>query len=228
VREGKGERPKPGDVLELDYSLWSKDGRLLDTSFRRGARISGKLDQLKLPFLKEIPPLLRPGGVCLCEVPKALGFGDDVPQQFGDLGPDGVTIWEIELSAVHEPLPTPAFAMPAEDELRRTPRGLGYQVLRAGQGEPPSPWQTVTVHYAGWKADGTLFDSSYERGVPLTTRLDGVILGWHLGLQMMKPGAVYKFVFPPELAYGERGDPSGRIGPDETLLFQVELLRVGR
>lgn len=106
-----------------------------------------------------------------------------------------------------------------------TPSGLRYKEITPGTGGRPGPASTVTVHYRGTLLDGTVFDSSYERGEPTTFPLNGVIPGWTEGLQLMQPGAKYEFVIPPNLAYGERGAPPS-IGPNETLKFVVELLQV--
>ncbi len=117
----------------------------------------------------------------------------------------------------------PAFAMPAADALTTTASGLAYEVVQAGEGDHPGATDTVTVHYAGWLTDGTPFDSSYGRGQPATFPLDRVIAGWTEGVQLMQPGAVFKFVIPPDLGYGASGAPPV-IGPGATLVFQVELL----
>jgi len=84
----------------------------------------------------------------------------------------------------------------------------------------------VSVHYRGTLIDGTEFDSSYKRGEPVEFPLNGVIKGWTEGLQLMKEGAKWQFFIPSQLAYGENGAPGGRIGPNSTLIFEVELLAV--
>ena len=106
------------------------------------------------------------------------------------------------------------------------PSGLQYEVLKEGEGEPPKATDTVTVHYKGTLIDGAEFDSSYSRNQPATFALNRVIKGWTEGLQLMKPGARYRFFVPPELAYGARG-AGPKIGPQSTLVFDVELLSVG-
>jgi len=104
--------------------------------------------------------------------------------------------------------------------------GLQYKVLEEGSGVSPDSTDKVRVNYKGTLIDGTVFDSSYERGEPVTFPLNRVIPGWTQGLQMMKEGAKYKFFIPGELAYGQNPPPRGPIGPNETLIFEVELLKV--
>jgi FKBP-type peptidyl-prolyl cis-trans isomerase FklB len=106
-----------------------------------------------------------------------------------------------------------------------TASGLQYIVLKEGKGEKPNTTDTVTVNYKGTLLDGTEFDSSYKRGEPASFPLNGVIKGWTEGLQLMSPGAQYRFFIPSDLAYGKRGGGKD-IGPDATLVFEVELLKV--
>lgn len=105
------------------------------------------------------------------------------------------------------------------------PSGLQYKVLAEGSGESPKPNDMVTVNYRGTLIDGTEFDSSYKRGQPAKFGVNGVIKGWSEALQLMKPGAKWQLFIPPELAYGERGSGLA-IGPNSTLVFDVELLSV--
>ena len=104
-----------------------------------------------------------------------------------------------------------------------TASGLQYQVLVAGTGPKPGLSDTVTTHYTGTLINGTVFDSSVERGSPATFPVNGVIPGWVEALQMMPIGSKWRIVVPPELAYKERG-AGNRIGPNEALIFEIELL----
>lgn len=109
--------------------------------------------------------------------------------------------------------------------VKTLPDGLQYKVLKEGTGPTPTINDTVTVNYAGRLVDGTEFDSSYKRGEPTTFPVSGVIPGWTEALQLMKKGSVWELYIPSDLAYGERGAPPS-IGPNETLIFKVELLDV--
>ncbi len=112
----------------------------------------------------------------------------------------------------------------AKDGVKVTESGLQYRVIKAGEGKKPKATDTVKVHYKGTLADGSTFDSSYDRGQPAEFPLNGVIKGWTEGLQLMSEGGKYEFVIPAELAYGPQGP--GAIGPNRALIFEVELLEV--
>ena len=105
------------------------------------------------------------------------------------------------------------------------PSGLQYQVLKEGNGKSPKATDKVVCHYEGMLVDGTMFDSSIQRGEPATFPLNGVIAGWTEGLQLMKEGAKYRFFIPYQLGYGERG-AGASIPPFATLVFDVELIEV--
>ena len=116
----------------------------------------------------------------------------------------------------------------ADTAFRATDSGLRYLVITEGTGATPAATDEVTVHYTGRLLDGTVFDSSVERGEPATFPLNRVIKGWTEGLQLMKEGGKTLFYIPSELAYGETGTPGGPIGPNTPLLFEVELIKVGK
>ena len=110
-------------------------------------------------------------------------------------------------------------------EVNVTPSGLQYEVLDEGTGKQPSAGDNVTVHYTGKLIDGTVFDSSVDRGAPATFGVTQVIPGWVEALQMMKEGAKWRLFIPSNLAYGPNG-AGNIIGPNSTLIFDVELIKV--
>lgn len=110
-------------------------------------------------------------------------------------------------------------------DVKETPSGLQYVVEKEGEGAQPSAEDEVTVHYTGRLLDGTVFDSSVNRGEPATFPLNRVIPGWTEGVQLMKEGSKYTFFIPSDLAYGPQGVP-GAIPPHSTLIFEVELIKV--
>lgn len=103
--------------------------------------------------------------------------------------------------------------------------GLQYEIMKAGEGIKPQLTSTVTTHYHGTTIDGTVFDSSVERGQPASFPVNGVIAGWTEALQLMPLGSKWRLYVPSDLAYGERG-AGGQIGPHTTLIFDVELLEI--
>ncbi|TRW17255.1 FKBP-type peptidyl-prolyl cis-trans isomerase [Glacieibacterium frigidum] len=140
----------------------------------------------------------------------------------------GGLVWLGTQSAVDAVRPADAAYLKAnkgKPGVITTASGLQYQVLTEGKGAKPTKSDTVAVHYEGKLIDGTVFDSSYQRGQPAVFPLDAVIPGWTEGVQLMTTGSKYRFVIPPELGYGKRGAP-GAIPPNSVLLFDVELLAV--
>ena len=105
------------------------------------------------------------------------------------------------------------------------PSGLQYEIMTEGNGPKPSATSNVTCHYHGTLIDGTVFDSSVQRGQPATFPLNKVIKGWTEGLQLMATGSKWRFFIPPHLGYGDR-QVSAQIGPNSTLVFEVELIGV--
>jgi FKBP-type peptidyl-prolyl cis-trans isomerase FklB len=112
-----------------------------------------------------------------------------------------------------------------KEGVKTLPSGLQYKVIKVGTGKKPKLTDTVTAHYRGTLINGTEFDSSYKRGQPANFQVSGVIPGWTEALQLMQEGAKWQLFIPPNLAYGEKG--AGRdIGPNATLIFEVELISI--
>ena len=112
-----------------------------------------------------------------------------------------------------------------KEGVKTTASGLQYEVLKQGDGAKPVPTDKVNVHYHGTLLNGKVFDSSVDRGEPITFGVQEVIKGWTEGLQLMSVGSKYKFYIPSDLAYGDNG-AGADIGPGETLVFEVELLKI--
>ncbi len=113
----------------------------------------------------------------------------------------------------------------AKEGIVTLPSGLQYKVLTEGTGPKPAPTDTVVCNYRGTLINGTEFDSSYKRGQPLSIQVNGVIKGWTEALQLMPVGSKWQLFIPSDLAYGERG-PGPQIGPNSTLIFEVELISI--
>ncbi|HEY4529008.1 MAG TPA: FKBP-type peptidyl-prolyl cis-trans isomerase [Luteimonas sp.] len=113
-----------------------------------------------------------------------------------------------------------------QDGVQVTASGLQYKVLQEGEGPKPGADSRVSVHYRGTLIDGTVFDSSYDRGEPAAFTLSSVVPGWQEGLQLMPVGSKYMMWLPSELGYGDMGTPGGPIAPGSVLVFEVELLDI--
>jgi len=223
VEKGKGDPVGQELGAVIEFGLFNTKGSLVACTALQGEALRGKADSLPFAFLKELIPGMCPGESLWCEVPAKLGRG----QGFGPLIPPGSTsVWFLTLKETFK-IEVPAFSMPVKEKLKTTPSGLQYEVIREGEGKSPRMYEFVTCHYAGWLTDGKLFDASYLRGQETSFQLGAVIPGWNEGLQLMKPGAIYKFVIPGRLAYGPRGRPP-HIGPNATLVFYVHLVRLGK
>jgi FKBP-type peptidyl-prolyl cis-trans isomerase FklB len=107
-----------------------------------------------------------------------------------------------------------------------TESGLQYEILKEGEGESPALSDNITAHYHGTLMDGTVFDSSVDRGEPVQFPVDGVIKGWTEALQLMKVGGKWKLYIPPDLGYGEKAPPGSKIEPNALLIFEVELISI--
>jgi FKBP-type peptidyl-prolyl cis-trans isomerase FkpA len=114
----------------------------------------------------------------------------------------------------------------SKEGVKTTASGLQYKITKEGTGKSPAATDRVLVHYEGKLLDGTIFDSSIKRGEPIAFPLNRVIPGWTEGLQLIKEGGKAILYIPSKLAYGPGGTPGGPIGPNETLIFEVELIKI--
>lgn len=228
LTEGAGEPPKPDDVLDLKYAIWNTKGRLLDCSEQReDSHFVGRICDLPFRVLQVAPQYMKTGARYRFEVPP------DLVRNFPFFGapflPIGsTTVWEIELVSAKE-VHLPPYVKPDPAKQKTTASGLKYEVLAEGSGNSPKFGDKLEIVYTGWFLDGSVFDSSLMHGKPMALRPfqnRGLIAGWIEGLQLMKPGAKYRFEVPSNLAYGEKGDE--KIPPNSTLVFEIELLKVER
>lgn len=222
LRAGEGNPCGQEGTFKLNYTIYSRAGKVIDSSLKRGgSALLGTVAQMRLPMLQELPPLMAPGAIYLLEQPVADVFGQRVPP---GLEGEATCCWRLEMSAVLVPLPVPEFKRTAEGQGERTESGLLIEWLRRGEGPTLRRDQRAIVHYAGWLEDGTLFDSSFQRGDVSNFRLDQVVPGWTEGLQRMNVGSIARLTLPWQLAYGEAG--KGEIPPRANLIFYVEVLGI--
>jgi FKBP-type peptidyl-prolyl cis-trans isomerase len=218
---GSGARPTAAASVTVHYSGWTTDGKLFDSSRRRGSPATFPLDGVIKGWTEGVQ-LMDQGASMRFWIPAGMAYGENP----GAGRPGGPLVFDIELLSIKEPAQAPAaprdVAAPPDDATF-TSSGLSYRVLRPGEGAKPGPTSRVTVHYSGWTTDGTLFDSSVTRGQPATFPLNGVIKGWTEGVQKMTLGEKTRFWIPAGLAYGRN---PGRGRPGGMLVFDIELLIV--
>jgi FKBP-type peptidyl-prolyl cis-trans isomerase len=219
VTAGHGEPGSADAIIAIDFTVWDGQGKVLDSSLLAGRPLKAPVAQLPLPFLKSAASVVKEGGEYRFFVPA----GQGIPAHDGK-GENSV--WHLAVKSLQAPLPLPKFDDLAKGAIEKTESGLQYRITKQGTGAAPKMGESVTVHYAGWLTDGTVFDSSYSRAEPASFALGRVIQGWNEGLQLMKEGGQAYFRIPADLAYGSRGAPP-KIGPDATLVFFIDLQKVG-
>jgi FKBP-type peptidyl-prolyl cis-trans isomerase len=212
------ERPTPTDVVTVHYTAWTTDGKLFETSRRRGRPLMAALNR-SLPGWRECVPLMTVGESRRCWVPEDMAYRGQAGR------PKGMVVFDIQLLDTRRApnVPPPDVKEPPADA-RRTASGLRYKVLKPGAGtRKPQAWDRVAVHYTGWTTAGRMVDSSIARGEPTVMQLDQVIRGWTEGVQLMVEGERSRFWVPEQLAYkGETGTPRGM------LVFDIDLIEIVR
>ena len=209
--------PDPQDRVKVHYTGWQTDGKMFDSSHKRGQPTTFQVNKV-IEGWTDALQLMVVGEKRRVWIPEELAYkGRPGP-------PKGMLVFDVELIEIEEmpdPPAVPKDVAAAPKNAKRTKSGLAYRVLKKGTGDAPSATDQVEVHYSGWQTDGKMFDSSVTRGRPATFRLNQVIAGWTEGLQLMKVGGRTRFWIPEELAYkGRPGAPQGM------LVFDVELLSI--
>jgi FKBP-type peptidyl-prolyl cis-trans isomerase len=223
--KGKGAmHPGPHDRVTVQYSGWTSDGKLFDSSITRGEPSVLSLDGVIKGWVEGLQLMVK-GEKRRFWIPADLGYGDAPSNP--NL-PAGALVFDVELidfvKVIAPPQVPDDLEAPPKDA-KRTASGLVYKILKRGKSKNhPTADNTVEVQYSGWTSDGKLFDSSVTRGQPATFPLDGVIKGWTEGLQLLAVGDKARFWIPGYLAYGEK--PSQPGSPAGTLVFDVELLAI--
>ena len=214
IKEGEGDKPGADDIVTFHFTGKTMEGQVVQDSRAQPQPPTVPLKALP-PELAEQFGAMSPGGQRKVWLPET---------QI----PGGFVVAEIELVSSKPtppapPVPEDVAAAPADAE--KTESGLSSKVLTKGTGtDHPTAESTVKVHYSGWMTDGELFDSSVQRGEPISFPLSGVIKGWTEGVQLMVVGEKRRFWIPEDLAYGPKVEGSGR--PGGTLVFDVELLEI--
>lgn len=231
TKKGDGIKPKKGDKVVVHYTGKLTDGSVFDSSVERGKPFSFKLGAGQvIKGWDEGIALLQVGGKATFTIPPELGYGKRGSPPV--IPADATLIFDVELMDVVEKVAPKPKVVPIPFDVEgketvTTKSGLQYIMVKEGMGVQPESGKQVFVHYTGYLDDGSIFDSSIERGQPLPFKLGAgqVIKGWDEGVALLKVGGKARLIIPSGLAYGERGHP-GLIPPNATLTFDVELVDV--
>ena len=217
---GTGSLPKTGDKVKVHYTGTLENGTKFDSSRDRNNPIEFTLGVGQvIKGWDEGLSTMRPSGKRKLIIPSELAYGERGRPQ---IPPHSILHFDVELIEVIEAFVDTDFSLPGREEV--TPSGLRMIVHKEGNGEKPNSGQTVNVHYTGLLETGSKFDSSHDRGKPISFALGQgkVIKGWDEAIALMSKGEKRTLIIPPELAYGERGQP--QIPPNSILIFEVELI----
>lgn len=224
LQAGDGPALQKGQIAEVHYVGMLEDGTIFDSSRERGETYMFAVGGGgTIPGWEEGISLLNVGDQARLILPPALAYGETGAG--GVIPPNAILTFEVEIMSVREGAPTAPTTVNDAD-FTTTDSGLKYYDFVVGEGAQPAAGQIVVVHYSGWLEDGTLFDSSLNRGQPFQFPLGqgAVIPGWDEGLSTMQVGGKRQLVLTPELGYGENS--VGQIPANSILIFEVELLDV--
>jgi peptidylprolyl isomerase len=214
LQAGTGkEKPAPTDIVTVHDTGWTTDGKMFDSSFARNAPSSFPVDRV-IKGWGEGVQMMVVGEKRRFWIPETLAYNGAAGR------PAGMLVFDVELlSIAPSPRTPPPDVAAAPPDAKRTSSGLAYKTLREGKGGAhPTADSNVTVHYTGWTTDGKMFDTSVEKGQPISFGLRDVISGWTEGVQLMTVGEKMRFWIPEKLAYKGERPPRGM------LVFDVELL----
>ena len=224
IEEGKGESPKPGDMVAVHYMGLLQDNSIFDNSFERDEPLTFNygVGQVIQGWDEGIG-FLKPGGKAFFVVPPKLGYGKS---EVLNIPPNSTLYFFVELVAVQKNEKLQAFDTKGKDTLR-TPSGIKYIVIEEGEGGSPTPDNWAYFHFTGYLPSGQIFDASVLRGEPVRINPGEIefIPAWDEIVQLMKQGAKFHVIVPPSMGYGEKG-LTGIVGPNTTLRFDMELLHI--
>jgi FKBP-type peptidyl-prolyl cis-trans isomerase len=223
LQAGKGDKkPAATDTVTVHYSGWTTDGKLFDSSVKRGQPTSFPLNGVIKGWTEGVQ-LMSEGEKRRFWIPANLAYGEHP----GGGRPGGMLVFDIELLSIKvapKPPAVPDDVAAAPEGAEKTASGIASRVLVKGSGSVhPKATDQVKVHYSGWTTDGKLFDSSVLRDEAIVFPLNQVIPGWTEGVQLMVEGEKRRLWIPAKLAYGESPPPGAPAG---TLVFDVELLTI--
>lgn len=223
LQKGTGNtRPAAADTVTVHYSGWTTDGRLFDSSVKRGQTASFPLNRVIKGWTEGLQ-LMVVGEKRRFWIPAELAYGNDASGG----RPAGMLVFDVELfdiKAAPKPPAVPEDVAGVPVNAAKTPSGLASRVLKAGSGKThPKASDEVRVHYSGWTTNGELFDSSVLRDESIVFPLNQVIPGWTEGVQLMVEGEHRRFWIPANLAYGNNPPPGAPAG---MLVFDVELIDI--
>jgi len=213
IKAGSGkDHPAKEDLVMVDYTGWTTDGRMFDSSVARGKPSTFPVNRVIAGFSEGLQ-LMVPGETRRLWIPEGLAYKGQEGR------PKGMLVFEVTLVGMPNRAPSDVKAPPAD--AKKTVSGLAYKMLAKGTGaRHPIASSQVTVHYTGWTTDGKMFDSSVVRGEPTSFALNGVIAGWTEGVQLMVEGEKTRFWIPEKLAY------KGESAPYGMLVFDIELIKI--
>lgn len=224
IKKGDGLKPSTGDKITVHYKGRLTDGTVFDSSFDRSQPFSFTLGTGQvIQGWDDAFAMMQTGDQAEVIIPPALGYGS---QAMGKIPANSTLIFNVELLSVKQKITATPYAVYGLDT-NETKSGLKYIMVKKGAGKQAAPGTNVSVHYTGYLTDGSKFDSSVERGEPITFRLgEGrVIQGWEQGIALLNVGGKARLIIPYNLGYGEQGYPPV-IPSKATLVFDVELVDV--